>query len=69
AKHPHFSVAYSRAKEMQLAIAKNNGITKQYDGNFAKFVLINDHDMSDRVVQEQAQEAPFEVNINVVKKV
>lgn len=68
-KHPRFSVAYARAKEMQLAIAKNNGITKQYDGNFAKFVLINDHEMSDRVVQEQAQEKPFEVNINVVKKV
>ena len=61
AKHPRFSAAYARAKEMQLAIAKNNGITKQYDSNFAKFVLINDHDMSDRVVQEQAQEAPFEV--------
>ena len=69
AKHPRFSAAYARAREMQLAIAKNNGITKQYDGNFAKFVLINDHEMSDRVVQEQVQEKPFEVNINVVKKV
>lgn len=69
AKHPRFSAAYARAKEMQLAIAKNNGITKQYDSNFAKFILINDHEMTDRVVQEQAQEAPFEVNINVVKKV
>ena len=69
AKHPRFSAAYARAKEIQLAIALNNGITKQYDSNFAKFVLINDHDKSDRVVQEQAQEKPFEVNINVVKKV
>jgi hypothetical protein len=68
-KHPRFSYAYARAKDMQLAIAKNCGITKQYDSNFAKFVLINDHDLTDRVVQEQAQEAPFEVNINVVKKV
>jgi hypothetical protein len=69
AKHPRFSAAYARAKEMQLAIAKNNGITKQYDSNFAKFVLINDHDMTDKVVQEQSQKKPFEVNINVVKKV
>ena len=67
-KYPRFSDAYARAKDMQLAIAKNNAMTKQYDGNFAKFVLINDHEMTDRVVQEQTQEAPFEVNINVRKK-
>ena len=67
-KHPRFSYAYARAKDMQLAIAKNCGITKQYDGNFAKFVLMNDHDMTDKSTVENTQDKPFEVNINVVKK-
>ncbi len=67
-KYPRFSMAYECAKNMQLGIAKKNGIAKLYDSNFAKFVLINDHEMTDRVVQEQAQEKPFEVNINVVRK-
>ena len=67
-KYPRFSDAYERAKCIQLGIAKNNGITKQYDSNFAKFILINDHDMTDRTVQEQTQEKPFEVNIHVIRK-
>jgi hypothetical protein len=68
AKYPRFDTAYVRAKEMQLGIAKLNGITKQYDSNFAKFILVNDHDMVDKSALEQTQEKPFEVNINVVKK-
>jgi len=68
AKYPHFSECYARAKDMQLAIAKNNGITKQYDGNFAKFVLMNDHGLSDKTTVENTQAKPFEVNINVIKK-
>lgn len=67
-KYPRFEVAYARAKEMQLGIAKCNGVTKHYDSNFTKFILVNDHDMVDKSSLEQTQEKPFEVNINVVKK-
>lgn len=68
AKYPRFENAYARAKEIQLGIAKLNGVTKQYDSNFTKFILVNDHDMVDKSALEQTQEKPFEVNINVVKK-
>ncbi len=67
-KHPRFLSAYAHAKDMQLAIIKGNAITKNYDASFAKFLLVNEYGMSDRVVQEQTQEKPFEVNIRVIKK-
>lgn len=64
-QHPRFLIAYERAKTMQKAIAVENGVGKLYDANFTKFFLINDHGMTDKVVQEQTQDKPFEVNINV----
>lgn len=67
-KYPRFLIAYERAKTMQLGIAKANGVTKMYDSNFTKFVLVNDHGMSDKQAIEQTQDKPFEVNINVVRK-
>lgn len=51
--YPRFADAYARAKEIQLAIAKENAITKQYDTGFTKFLLVNEHGMHDRVEQEQ----------------
>lgn len=66
--YPRFRLAYAQAKTLQLGIAKKNGVSKMYDGGFLKFVLVNDHGMTDKTNVEQSQEAPFEVNINVVNK-
>lgn len=47
-KHPRFAQAYAYAREKQFAIAKENAISKQYDSNFSKFILINDFGMKDK---------------------
>ena len=51
-KHPRFSTAYALAKNMQLGIAKAGGVMKQYDGNFTKFILMNDHGMSEKTLND-----------------
>lgn len=65
--HPRFAEAYEYAKTLQLGIAKVYGMNKMYDSNFAKFILINDHDMKDKVSTEFEGDDPFEVNINVIE--
>lgn len=47
-KHPLFSSAYAQARERQFAIAKENAISKQYDSNFSKFILVNEFGMRDK---------------------
>lgn len=51
-KHPRFSAAYAIAKNMQLGIGKAGGIMKHYDSNFTKFLLSNDHGMSDKTTND-----------------
>lgn len=65
--YPRFCEAYEYAKTMQLGIAKVYGMSKMYDSNFAKFILINDHDMKDKVSTEFEGDEAFEVNINVIE--
>ncbi len=65
-KHPRFADTYALAKSIQLGIAKSHGIMKDYDSNFTKFLLVNDHGMSDKATFESAGGKPFEVNIHVV---
>ena len=45
--HPRFEIAYAHAKQVQKGIIIANAMTKQYDSNFAKFLLANDHDMKE----------------------
>ena len=47
-KHPRFCDAYEYAKTMQLGIAKVYAMSKMYDSNFAKFILMNEHGMSEK---------------------
>lgn len=47
-RYPRFVQAYNYAKQMQLSICKENAMTKVYDSNFAKFVLINEHGMKEQ---------------------
>ena len=47
-RYPRFCQAYNYAKQMQLSICKENAMTKVYDSNFAKFVLINEHGMKEQ---------------------
>lgn len=48
-EHPHFDTAYARALEKQKEILLVNGTNKQYDGNFSKFLLTNNHGMVEQV--------------------
>ena len=64
-QHSEFREAYDLAKQMQLGIAKRCGVTKLYDASFTKFLLVNDHGLSDRSAVETSQDKPFEVNITI----
>lgn len=48
-EHPQFDIAYARALEKQREILLVNGTNKQYDGNFSKFLLTNNHGMAEQV--------------------
>ncbi len=48
-EYPHFDTAYARALEKQKEILLVNGTNKQYDGNFSKFLLTNNHGMAEQV--------------------
>ena len=50
--YPRFSEAYDIAKNIQLGISKVGGMLKYYDSNFSKFLLSNDHGMSDKSVTD-----------------
>lgn len=47
-EYPQFDTAYARALEKQREMLLVNGTNKQYDGNFSKFLLTNNHGMSDQ---------------------
>ena len=47
-KYPHFLSAYAKAKSMQLAMLKTHATMKAYDSNFAKFLCVNDHGMTEQ---------------------
>lgn len=47
-KHPKFSVAYARAKELQKQHLITCGLFKLFDGKFTKFTAINITDMKDK---------------------
>lgn len=47
-EHPRFCEAYEYAKTLQLGIAKVYAMSKMYDSNFAKFILMNEHGMSEK---------------------
>lgn len=48
-EYPHFDTAYARALERQREILLVFGTNKQYDGNFSKFLLTNNHGMAEQV--------------------
>ena len=47
-QHPEFSEAYNRAKNAQKAILIEGGLTGRFNTQFAKFVAINCHGMSEK---------------------
>ena len=48
-EYPQFDTAYARALEKQREMLLVNGTNKQYDGNFSKFLLTNNHGMAEQV--------------------
>lgn len=59
-KFPHFASAYARAAEKQKEILLINGTNKQYDGNFAKFLLMNNHGMSEQTKSENTYKIVYD---------
>lgn len=48
-KHPDFSAAYEKCKNIQKEILMHHGLTGNYNAAFAKFVAINCTDMREQV--------------------
>ena len=60
-EYRQFERAFAIAKNLQLGIAKQNGVMKTYDSNFTKFLLVNDHGYADKAQIESRNE---NVNFN-----
>jgi hypothetical protein len=46
--HPEFSSAYKKAKDMQKNMIASHAMSGGYNASFAKFMLVNNHDMKDK---------------------
>lgn len=55
-KHPQFSVALKKCKEMQEDIIVNNSLKGSYNANFAQFLLKNNFAYKDKHEVEQKTE-------------
>lgn len=69
-QYPHFRDTWGLCRKIQLGLLKQNATMKAYDSAFAKFLCVNDHDMSDKVqvagTDEKGKEAPFSVSIKII---
>lgn len=46
--YPRFANAYAQAKNNKLGIIMKNATEKHYDGNFAKFLMVNEYEYKDK---------------------
>lgn len=65
--HEEFREAYERAKEIQKNTLIVNSLGGQYNGNFAKFIAMNEFGMSEKSESKLGGLEGFDVNITVEK--
>ena len=69
AAHEEFAEAYERAKELQKNLLVVNSLGGQYNGNFAKFIAMNEFGMSEKSDTKLGGLEGFDVNISIDKPV
>ena len=51
-KYPRFAATYAQAKAIQKTKLVQNGLVERYNASLVKFLLINNHGMSEKVEQK-----------------
>jgi len=51
-KYPRFAASYAQAKAIQKTKLVQNGLREVYNATLAKFLLINNHGMSDKTLND-----------------
>ncbi len=64
-KYPRFATIYAQAKAIQKTRLIQNGLTEIYNATLVKFLLINNHGMSDKIEQKVEGETNTELTINI----
>lgn len=64
-KHPLFASAYAQCIAMQKQNLIANGLLERYNAQLTKFLLINNHGMSERVEQKIEGETKAEVTVEI----
>lgn len=64
-KYPLFADAYAQAKAIQKDKLETLGLTRVYDANMVKFLLANNHDMSEKSEQKIDGETSTDITINI----
>ena len=67
AAHEEFAEAYERAKELQKNLLVVNSLGGQYNGNFAKFIAMNEFGMSEKSESKFGGLEGFDVSITIDK--
>lgn len=65
--HEEFREAYERAKELQKNVLVVNSLGGQYNGNFAKFIAMNEFGMSEKSDHKFDGLEGFDVSITIDK--
>lgn len=60
-KNKRFLGAYEVAKKKEANKIKKGALTKDYDGGFAKFLLINNHGMAEKTESKISSDNPLAV--------
>ena len=65
-KYPRLALAHAQAMAIQKQKLLVGGLTEEFNAQMAKFLLVNNHGMSEKVEQQVKADASFTVEIKVV---
>lgn len=64
-KYPRFAAVYAQAKAIQKAKLIQNGLCEEYNATLVKFLLVNNHGMSDKIEQKLDGESNASITVNI----
>lgn len=64
-KYPRFAASYAQAKAIQKTKLVQNGLRETYNASLVKFLLINNHGMSEKIEQKVEGEASAAITVNI----
>ena len=64
-KYPRFAATYTQAKAIQKTKLMQNGLAEIYNATLVKFLLINNHGMSEKIEQKVEGETSAAITVNI----